>query len=351
MRSTAGGRIVYGPFPVRPGRLVGAFATLVVAVAFAGIALETQHLACDFGGGGACVLTSVASLRADARFASRDLRRVRMESDWRGKRNKTEYGIVVLTVADRELRLKGIDPDAARAIVRTVQAGITRGEAFRVTAAGERWLLLLSAAFGLVALSMAWTGVRRMGSFTLTLRPDRTLSVTRRVLGVPIWSHELSLAGVVDVAIAWTEERDFWRHRWMVPRRLGRIAFVGRDNQQPMTSWYWPGQTLHFRAAAALRRALGLAPGPLEDELAALEASRERPLWARHARARVGLAWAGMCTGAIAGLAVLLAAGVATGRMRFSAGIEPWMVAVGCGGGAIAGAALVFYLARLRPPR
>ena len=351
MQTTVGGRIVYGPFPVRPGRLVGAFATLVLAVAFAGIALETQHLACDFGAGGTCALTSVASLRADARFASRDLRGVRMESEWRGKRNKTEYGIVVLTVRDRELRLKGIDADEARAIVQTVQAGIERGEAFHVTAAGKRWLLLLGAVALFVSLSMAWTGVRRMGSFMLTLRPDRSLSVTRRVLGVPIWSRDLSLAGVIDVAIAWTDERDFWRHRWMQPRRLGRIAFVGRDSPQPMTSWYWPGRTLHYRAAAALRRALGLAPGPLEDELAALAASRERPPWARQVSGRLGLVWAGMCTGAIAGLAVLVAAGVAIGRLRMRDGIEPWMLAVGCGGGALAGAALVLYLARARPPR
>lgn len=346
-----GDSTTYGPFPMRFGRLFAAFAALFVAVLSAALALETQYLECDFRDGGACSLESVASLRSSARFASTELRGVRMESVWRGKGKGTEYGIVVLNVAAREYRLIDTDPERAREIVRNVEIARERRTTLRETIAGRRWLLLVTAVTGLMTLSFLRTAVRRMGALKLTLGHDRSLRVERRIFGLPLGARMLSLHGTTDVGLEWSDERDFWMRSHEVPRRVGRIVLVQGDGRVPVSEDYWPGKTLHYRAAAALRRALGFAPGEVERELHALEASRIVPAMAQTAAGRFGLYWAAVCCGSLGGLAIFGVVGLAFGLLRMSDGLEPWMLLTGSGGGIGVAVALVHYLTRPQPPR
>jgi len=348
-----GDSTLYGPFPMRGGRLFGAFAALFVAVLSASLALETQYLACDFRSGGTCTLDSVASVRSDAQFASADLRGARMESVFRGKgKGKgTEYGVVVLNVANREHRLLDVDPDRAREVVRHLELAMASRTEARETLAGRRWLLLVTAVTGLMMLSFLWTAVRRMGALKLTLGHDRSLRVERRIFGLPFSARALSLHGTTDVTLEWSDEPDFWKRRHEVPRRVGRIVLVKNDGRVPISEVYWPGKTLHFRAAAALRRALGFTPGPLESELHALESSRIVPAMAQTASGRFGLYWAAVCCGSLGGLAIFGVVGLSLGLLKMSDGLEPWMLLAGSGGGVGTGVALVYYLTRPRPPR
>jgi hypothetical protein len=249
-----------------------------------------------------------------------------------------------------EYRLLDAEPDEARAIVASIESARSRGSEFRTTLTGPRWLLVLGAVFALMGASMAWIAVRRMGAFGLSIGHDGSLLVERRILGVPLGARSFALHGVVDVALEWSQEKDFWTSR-SEARPAGRLALVFRDHRVPLTDEYWPGQTVHYRAAAELRRNLGFPPGALETELHALENTLVRPAMARTPGGVFGLAWLGACCGALIGLAILGLALLSLGLIHMSDGIEPWMLIVGCGGGAVSGVGLALYLARPQPPR
>lgn len=351
VRMSNGVSILYGPFPVRLGRLFGALAGLVVSVAFGAAPLETQHLRCDFGARGTCSIESRFSLRADVRFASSYLHGVKVESVDRGKGRGAEYGVLVLTVSNRQHRLMETEPDKARQIAANLLGAQAGRSAFDATLKGTPWLALLALGFAAMGISMGWIAVRRMGALRLTFLHDGPLRIQRRVFGVPIGARYLLLHGVTDVALEWKEESDFWKRRYEVPRQAGRIVFVTRNRSLPMTDEFWPGRTLHYRAAAELRRSLGFSPGVLEDELQTLESTLERPAIAQTTGGRFALGWAGACVGSILGLGLLGVIGLSLGVLRMQDGIEPWMLVVGSGGGAISGVAIAFRLTRPRPPR
>lgn len=348
---STGVSILYGPFPVRLGRFFGAFAALAVAIPMCAVAFERQRLHCDFGASGTCSIESFVSLRSDVRFATGELRDVAVESVRRGKGKGTEYGVVVLTVSNRQHRLMDAEPAEARAIAANIASARVDRKAYEVTLKGTPWLGLLAVVFAAMGLSMAWIALRRMGALRLTFQHDGSLSVERRVFGVPIRTHSLSLHGVTDVQLEWRDESDFWKGRYELPRQVARIALVTRDRSLPVTDEFWPGRTLHYRAAAELRRCLGFSPGALASELHVLENTLERPAIARTPAGRFGVGWAGACVGSLLGLALLGVVGLSLGFLRMQDGIEPWMLIVGSGGGAVSGVALALHLVRPRPPR
>jgi hypothetical protein len=336
---------------VRVGRVFGALAGLVGAVVVSLIALQTQHFACDFGVRNTCSIESFALVRGDSRFPASALRGVRVDSVWKGKGKGTEYGVVVLTIPDGELRLIDAKPKEARDIAERVQSAMSLRSEVRATLKGPRLGLLFGAVFAWMGISLGWTALRRMGAIRLALESNGSLRVERRVFGVPISARSFPLLGVTDVALEWSDEADFWRSKGVDPRRVGRIALVTRGGALPLTPEYWPGETLHYRAAAALRRNLGFSPGELERRLHALENTLVRPALARTHGGLFALVWIAVGCGSLIGLAVLGLTLFALGFMRPSDGIEPWMLVVGCGGGAVTGVALVLYIARLQPPR
>jgi hypothetical protein len=340
----------YGPFPLRPGRFFGALAGFAVALVVSLVALETQHFDCDFGARNTCTITTHVSNHDDARFAAGDVQSVWMETVRRGKGKGAPYGVVVLKVPGKEYRLIDTDPDEARAIVARIESARSSRSEFHLTLTGSRWLLLFGALFALMGASMAWVAVKRIGSFGLSIEHDGSLVVERRILGMAITARSLALHGVGDVALEWGQESDFWTSRREAPRPAGRIVLVFRDRRVPLTDALWPGQTVHYRAAVELRRSLGFPPGALDAELHALENTLLRPALARGPGAMFGLVWLGACCGILVGLAALLLGLWLLGLMKPSDGIEPWMLIVGCGGGAVAGVGLVLHLARPRPP-
>ena len=346
-----GATVRYGPFPLRIGRFFGALAGFVGSLVVSLVALETQHVHCDFSAEGTCSIETHVSNHDDARFRSSDLMGVRMETARKGKGKGKEYGIVVLVLPRGEYRLLDAEPDEARAIVASIESAKSRGSEFRTTLTGPRWLLVLGAVFALMGVSMAWIAMRRMGAFVLSIGHDGSLLIERRALGVPVGARSLALHGVVDVALEWSQEKDFWTSRSEAPRPAGRVVLVFRDRRVPLTDEYWPGQTVHYRAVVELRRNLGFPPSALETELHTLENTLVRPAMAQTGAGRFGLAWLGACCGAILGLAALGLGLLSLGLMRMSDGIEPWMVIVGSGGGAVAGVGLALYLARPQPPR
>lgn len=336
---------------MRPGRILGALAGLVGAAVASLVALETQHCACDFGVKNTCTIESIVSLRGDAKFPASELRGVRVDSEWHGKGKGTEYGVVVLIIPNGELRLLDAKPDEARDIARRVQSAMSLRSEVRATLGGPRWGLVLGAVFAAMGISLAWTALRRMGSIRLAPESDGSLRVERRMFGVPLSVRSVPLHGVTDVALEWSDEADFWRSKGEEPRRVGRIALVTRGRALPLTPQYWPGETLHYRAAAALRRNLGFSPGAIENRLHALENTLVRPALARTPAGLFALVWIAVSCGALIGLAVFGLTGFALGYLRMNEGIEPWMLVVGCGGGAVTAVALALYIARPRPPR
>jgi hypothetical protein len=212
-------------------------------------------------------------------------------------------------------------------------------------------MLLASAVCAAMGISMAWIALRRAGAVRVSFQHDGSLRVERRVLFVPIGARSLSFHGATDVTLEWKTESDFWKGRHELPRQVGRLVLVTRTGSFPLTDEFWPGKTLHYRAAAELRRAFGFSPGTLEQELHTLENTLERPLIAQSASQRFGLGWAGACVGSLAGLALLGVIGLAFGFLRMQDGVEPWMLIVGSGGGAISGIAIAMHLSRARPPR
>jgi len=341
----------YGPFPVRLGRVFGGFAALAVALLMGVLGLERQELRCDFRDGGECRLETFVSQTPNARFWSSDLREASVTTVRRGKGKGTLYGKLVLRVGAGQLSLMEIDPDEANALLRRLEAARHDGTQFSAELEGTRWLLVFSVAILAMSASLFWVAVRRMGRLRLTIPGDGTLRVERLVLGVPLGARTHSLYGVREVGVEFGTESDMWNRRGEEPRKTGRLLLYGSSGPVPLTPEYWPGFTLHLAAAAELRQALGLAPGRLETELAAARASREESPLARSLGGRIAIAWAGLCCGGLAGLALFGVLGLALGLLRPSDGIEPWMLIVGCGGGAIGGVLFAFWVTRPRVPR
>lgn len=315
------------------------------------LGLERQELRCDFRDGGECRLGTFVSQTPDARFWSSDLDEASVTIVRRGKGKGTPYGKLVLGIGARKLSLMEVDPDEAHDVLRRLQAARSAGTEFSAELRGSLWMLAFSVGILAMSVSLFWVGVRRMGRLRLTLPGDGTLRVERLVLGVPLGARTHSLYGVREVGVEFGTESDMWNRRGEEPRKTGRLLLHGGNGAVPLTPEYWPGYTLHLAAAAELRQALGLGPGRLEADLATARASRESPPFVHSVGGRLGLAWAGLCCGALAGLALFGVAGLALGLLSASDGIEPWMVVVGCGGGAIGGVAFAFWVTRPRAPR
>ncbi len=342
--------VVYGPFPIRPWRLLAAVIPLILGCVFTLSGLESQTLVCSRNGDVVCAADGF--LAPDWRLTGKP--EVRVETVRRGKGEGKEYGTVILEAGGAKARLMEVSGDDAREVAARVRAWTASTEPrLREDLHGSRWALL-TLPFALIAfVSLIASAFDGIGRLVLEVGAER-LRVTRRILGVPVRSWELPLDGVEDVDVTWSrDEKDFWVSKGQRPRELGCVYLLTKGGERrEVSTRAWPGQTLHLRAAAGLRAALQFPPlaGGVEARLAAIESAPERPAWASRVGSRIGYGWVGACCGAILGMAAFGIGGFAVGVVQMKDALPTWVMS-GALLGAGAGVALVLWLARVQVPR
>lgn len=345
-------RVEWGPFPIRPVRLALAAFSILIGALFAWMGLQGQTLVCERGRDPIC--RTEGFLLADEELAGRTLEAVEIQTVRRGKGRGAEYGTVILKSDRGRLALLEVEGDVARAVAARLDAFRTSNEVqIREELRGEPLVLVISLIAVSVALSLTRSGFAGVGRMELVVR-EGWLDARRRVLGLSGRTGSVSLAHTEDVIVEWTDEKDFWLSRGQRPRKLGRLALVRTGGgRTPVTDAFWPGETLHLRAATALRALLDLAPmrGGVEEQLAAIERNPERPQWAKLLPTRIALCWLGACCGSLVGIALFGTLGALLGAFRSNESIPEWVIGGGGAVGALAGIVFVLWLARPRVPR
>ncbi|KYF69907.1 hypothetical protein [Sorangium cellulosum] len=341
----ASGSVGYGPFPIRAARLLFSLLLLLGAIIVSIIALSKDHLACTPGA--RCVLTRATPSRTTG-FPMSALRDARVDIT-RGSKGGSQGAVVLVLDGGHQLSLQKVSPERAAEVAAIVRAGIAGEQRIDVTLRGPWWIFPLAIGMLAMGLTMAYSSTKGLGRFHLEItRGGAALRARRFVLTIPVSSHEVSLEGVADVRVEGGTLGEMWLGKGEAPSPAGRIVLVDRSGAaRPLTEAAFPGQAVHLRAAAELRELLGIERERhgVEEQLASL------PLTRTPIGTRIAVAWAGMTVGALAGLGIFGLAGVALGLLSTSDPIETWSLAVGGGGGAIAGVALALYLTRSRPPR
>jgi hypothetical protein len=344
-RDVRSGTVHYGPFPIRRGRLFGSFAPLVIGAVIPLIALEESRVQCTPNG--SCVITTgiIATTRE---MPMSQIREVRVKTVHGNKGGV--HGVVLLSV-DRQpdLELMQQDPAEAGVTAGTIRAAIAEKKPIDLTLHGPRALLLVTLGAFAMWLTMAYSALKGLGRLRLDIEQGGVaLRVRRRVLGIPVSSHVVSLEGVTDVRVEGGVLGEMWLSRGETPSAAARIVLIDRSGvPRPITDRVFPGEAVHLRAAAALRALLGFErlPGGVEDRLAQL------PPITTAIGMRVMYSWIGATTGLLVGIAIYGVMGLALGLLRGSGGLDAMAFLVGGLGGSTAGVALALYLTRQRPMR
>jgi hypothetical protein len=353
------GDVTHGPFPVR----LVALAFMALSFALAPIALlfasASDTLVCQAQGLGTperaalCTLTQHRPPAHDTvvSFDRRELTEgnVRVDVVTGSKGHKT--GIIVLHLARGDERaLLSTGTNEADRVAAELGSALSTGKAIEVELHNARMVGLFG--LGLLALGFwaAYSFFKVAGRFRLTvLRGGAALRVQRTLFGIPVGSHEVPLDGVADVHVLSTSINDFWTPKGMTTS-MSRLALVNRAGTvTPLTARSFPGETLHYRAAASLRALLRLEPLPngVEETLARI------PLVVRPIGMRIGAAWAGLCLGSVLGPVVAFVFGRATQLMPYTRGgpaDSNWIVG-GAAMGAAVGVAIAVRMTRPKLPR
>jgi hypothetical protein len=338
------GRVDYGPFPIRQGRLVASFIALFVALLLTLFALEREHLVCTPGA--RCVVSGTILSRTRT-FPAAALRDARVDIEHGSKGGK--HGVVVLVIdGAREIRLQRATPAEAAQIAANIRTRLAGKLPINVTLRNPWWLLLPALGLLAIGVTMAYSALKGLGRIRLDIvQGGAALRVRRSIAGVPVSSHDVSLEGVADVRIEGGVLGEMWLGRTETGSPAARIALIEHTGSgRPLTATVFPGHAVHLRAAAELRALLGLErrPGGVEEQLASL------PMITTPLQTRIALSWIGVTVGSLLGIGLFGAVGLALGLLRASE-VEEWHVAVGGISGAIAGVALVVYGTRARPQR
>ena len=339
------GSIPYGPFPVHGGGVSISLVFLVVALAALVGALDEDRVVCTPGA--SCVVSH--RLMEDPQpFPSSALRGadVTIERGSKGAR----YGVVTLVLASNtRIRLARTDPSSAEDIAARIRSAVDAQAPVDERIRGPWWAGIAAAVFVALGIASARSSLRGLGRIRLELlRDGAALGVRRRVLGVPVSSYEVSLDQVTDVRVEEGGISYPLASRHAPPAPAGRIVLGDRSGiVRPVTDRMLPGLTTHLRAASALRAALEMEPQPggVEQKLAALT-----PVVTSLGH-RLAYSWIGVTVGGLLGLAAYGITGLALGLLRGRDGPGVGAFAVGFGGGAALGVALVMYLTRPRLPR
>jgi hypothetical protein len=324
--------------------VLGAFAALGVALLFIMMGLARQHLVCD-PPTDACVLTRLVG--GDAQFRMSSLSGVR--TDVRSGSRGGKFGVVILSFRDRPpIEMMQTSVERAEEASASISSGIESRQRIDVTLRGYWWMALVGLGAIAMGISMAVSGLERIGRMHLEIIQNGAgLRSWRTVLGIPFAARTTSLEDVTDVTVELGSLEDAWRSRGAEPMVAGRIVLVAKSGEQrPLSTVLYPGHSLHYRAAAQLRRRLGMErlPGGVEEKLETI------PLVTTPIGTRIGLAWAGVTTGGLLGLGTFAISGIVLGFIT-SNEPEAWMLAAGFIPGSIAGLGLVLHATRPHRPR
>lgn len=332
------GTIVYGPFPWRWIAVLFVFVGLGIGSLVAMVAIGSERVACDAAG--RCVVERFRPPFAtlETRFSRDDLDPVSPARVERVVGSKGHVGgKVVIEVRGAPITLGTTESyEASEVVARIALAARTHG-AMDVTVRPS-W------GIGVVALLMLSLGtfaavafVRNAGTYRITVASE-TIEVQRRFFAIPLSTTRFSARDVVDVVAETEQKEDFFTPK-SVKSDFGRLVLATRDGKLvPLVPRMHRGYTLHYRAAAALRSILELAPGAAEAALARLE-----PV-STPAGTRFAYMWAGACTGFLLGplttLVPLALAGHAHGEISMPAFLA------GAAYGAAIGVGIAIYRSR-----
>ncbi|AKT40621.1 hypothetical protein [Chondromyces crocatus] len=342
-RQHARGSVRYGPFPVRTRLLIFSFAALLTAIVLTFVALDRDRLVCTPGA--RCSLSNTLRTQIHT-FPTAAIGEVRV--DVRSNSKGVPYGVIVLSLAPtQEFRLSQTSVEEANAVAARIRARLAAGQKVDVEVGGSWWVLALAGAALLLCFSLVAAGLRGFGVFQLDIPSDRSrLRVQRRLLGIPVSTHEVSLEGVTDVLIEGGALDDAWRGRDEAPTPAGRLVLVDAWGAvRPVTSTVFPGAAVHLRAACALRAILGMVPqrGGVEEHLASLPWITTSP------GMRAAFSFIGATLGALLGIGLVAVGVLLVGGLQPSDS-DTWVFAVGAVLGAPAGVVFALFVTRTRPP-
>jgi len=334
------GHVLWGPFPARWPILGTSIATLLLGVLFTFLAFHHQRFQC------AAETDAMCTVNGAPRFPRASIRRVEVRIE-RGSKG-AKYGVVTFTLeGGATQKLMQIDPDDANVAATEIRDDLARGAPIDVDAREPRFTIAIGAGGLIACVIAAIAGLARMGHYDLIATPDgQTLRVRRSLFGLPLGAREVSLARVTAVIVE-------WKPLIATPGARGatypaaRLALAYRGGAvERLTEHFFPGNALHYRAALALRNALGLDPDAKDDEALA-----RIPMRATNWMTRLGAAWAGMTTGSLVGMALFGLTMLALGKMHMRDNLDGWFVLASAIPGAIGGIAVVMHATRTRLPR
>jgi len=311
--------------------------------------LLRHHVTVDCRAGEATCTVADHGLGRDGggRFERRALRgaRVLQEFTYGKGKSKTEWGVPVLLLEGRELRLLRVTPRAAREAAERVRAFVASGEpTLHLELREPFWLLLFPLAFTLAGVALLLSGLRGAGRVRLVLdRAREAITARRSCFGVPLGSRALSSHRVVDVVVEPHTLPDLFRGRGGALDPGGRLLLVYEDGtREPLTSRPLRGERIHHAAAEALRQALGLEPRPLPEL-----PPPPRGMWST-AGGKLGVVWLGACCGSLLGIAAFAGVGLALGQLKLRDSAGGFWYWGGLTFGVAGGIAIAVWLARPR---
>lgn len=339
-------RIDYGPFSIRARWVFGAF-FVVLAPLGAGFFLDSATLSCDAVG--RCELRRGVIEVPVLKFPLSSLSHVRVETLYRSKGGPD--GRAILDFRSKSVEMSDADLDSANAWAAAVNAHLGRAPApFDAHLASKWWMALLLMIFGVFGWIFSWSELRNLGHFRLELIPEwRRLMVRRWWCGVP-WGATWVLDGIRDVEVCTGLVSSFSDGKGERPRVSSQLLLLlhsGGFRELPKRQI--PGTMVHYRAAVALRQALGLSPGLVESHYYSLcQLREERGLDSVGSRlVRLGI---GISLGTVFGTTVGLLVGVGVALVvRWLSQVLPFEIegfnpvgstalSVFCGGGGGVGA-------------
>lgn len=338
------GSIAYGPFPIRPARVLALIASVIMALALGATSVDEDRLVCVPAA--TCVVTHRFATDPPP-FPASALRDVTVAIE-RGSKGQRVGAVYLVVDGVGRHRLGRTRPDAAEDVAARIRAALTAEQPIDERITGLWWMGIFALLFIAWGIALVYPSLRGAGRIRLdVVRGGAALRVQRFLFGVPLAVREVSLDGVVDVVVERGDLGEKLLSRGETPTPAGRVVLVDRfGHRRPLTDRLYAGIGPHFRAASALRELLELPPqrGGVEVQLAAL------PVTTTPLGGRIAYSCIGITVGGLLGLALYTTVGLSLGLFHASDGLDGLAFAVGFGGGAAVGVAVVVHLTRPRPP-
>ncbi len=302
--------VVWGPMPVRRVQLLVATVVAFLALIVAAAGADYGELTCTPNW---CRWRRAHLVSAQPRMVPRALVREVRSVTGPGKDQLRLW----LHYGSSRLSLGVTDTDQGLRFVTAANRDLRTGKSFAIRRRG-RWPIAIAGLAALLA-ALVFIGrlLRRAGY--VEIRGDRhRLDVTHRVLGIPFGRREIRTPNIADTGIEWSTHTHFFQGRHAPPESVARL-FVELEGgaRIALTQRSFHGYGCHVKAERALRQALELRPRSSSARVAFVEELRAHAPYvgpnANSAMHRFGIAWLGMCCGAIGGLVIFGTLGLVLG--------------------------------------